>query len=616
MNFVLAGNPNVGKSTVFNSITGLRQHTGNWTGKTVDFSVGEFEYKSIKHKITDLPGTYSIYADSMEETVSKEYLENNSSDCVIIVADVNALERNLLLTIQILMKTSRAVLCLNMNDIADKNGVSVDVDELSLCLGIPVVKLTANKKKGINTLIDTAVGVAQGRIKTYCVRKYKELNSITDTLEQVSEIRSICADIAKCCIIVKSKNRKNLSLLTDRIITNKVSGTVIMVIFIAGLFWLTAVGANYPSEALRNAFMTLIKNIKDFLLTLNLNESIVSLLCDGVLTTGCWVVSVMLPPAIIFFPLFSLLEDWGYLPRVAFNLDRLFCKSGTNGKHSLTMLMGFGCNSCGVTGCRIFSNKAQRDAAIVTNSFVPCNGRIPMLITLANVFVSYSDRKLSDTVVVSLVITFMIMLSFAMTLLVSKAMTLHSQHKTQMFTLELPAYKKPHFLKTIGISMKDKVLSVLLRALAVALPAGALIWILANIRIGDSSLLHTVADAIDPIGKVFGIDGVILLGFIMGFPANEIVLPIIFMTYTSSGVLAESNSQALINELLINNNWTQLTAICAIVLCVFHFPCSTTCITIYKETKSKLLTMLSIVVPLMIGFTLCLAINLLSRIFF
>lgn len=612
----LAGNPNVGKSTVFNRITGLNQHTGNWAGKTVEVFSGEINFKENKYNIIDLPGSYSLFADSEEEAVTGDYLSKGNYDVVIIVADATILERNLTFTLQVLAKTDKAVLALNMTDIAEKQGIYIDTDELSLQLGIPVVKVFPKKKRGTDELLNVAISVAENKTKTYRVKSISDLNNIKNPVSFSVAVSDKCREIVLHAIkenIIKSKNITNF---LDRIFTSKLTGIPVMLIFMLGIFWLTARGANYPSEILSTIFCYITDSIAILLRDFCVPDNIISFLCDGVLKTAGWVVAVMLPPALIFFPIFALLEDFGYLPRVAFNMDGIFRKSGTSGKQALTMLMGFGCNACGVVGCRVIPSKRERNIAMITNSFIPCNGRIPTLITLSTIFFTFPETGISSSLASALIILLLLLTATGITFLTSKIISSITPNDTSAFIMELPQYKKPQIIKTILLSVKNKVLSVLLRAVAVALPAGALIWIIANISVYDQSLLTYLTDFLNPLGKALGMDGTILSAFILGFPANEIVIPIMIMSYTSQGRIAELSSVSALENLLRNNGWSNLTAICTMIMCVFHFPCSTTCLTIYKETKSKLLTLLSVLIPLATGILLCFIVNQLYRIFF
>ena len=612
----LAGNPNVGKSTVFNRITKLHQHTGNWAGKTVEVFKGEATFKGHKLEIIDLPGSYSLFADSEEEAVTYEFLSECNFDTVIIIADATTLERNLFFTLQVLMKTQKAVLGLNMTDIAEKEGIYIDTEELSLQLGIPVVKVFPKQKHGTDLLLNTAISVAQNTTKTYKVRSIHSLAETKDNLKLANDISGKSHEIASKSVTQSRTDNKNTHRTLDKLFTSKLTGIPIMLLFILGIFWLTASGANYPSEVLSSLFNYLTNSIAILLRDLSIPSVIISFICDGVLKTAGWVVAVMLPPALIFFPIFALLEDFGYLPRVAFNLDGIFRNSGTSGKQALTMLMGFGCNACGVVGCRIISSKRERNIAMLTNSFIPCNGRIPTLITLSTIFFAASVDGNLTHIFTAFIILLLLIIATAITLLTSKIISSVTAEKSSSFILELPKYKKPQIFKTIILSIKTKVLSVLTRAVVVALPAGAVIWIIANLNVGGQSLLRYMTDFLDPLGKMLGLDGTILTSFILGFPANEIVIPVMIMSYMSQGSITEISSVSTLAELLQNNGWNNITALCTMIMCVFHFPCSTTCITIYKETKSKKLTLLSVLIPLITGITICFLVNRLYQIFF
>ncbi len=681
---VIAGNPNVGKSTVFNELTGMKQHTGNWAGKTVDLAAGSYEHNGRKYEIVDVPGTYSLMSHSREEEVARDYICFGGCDCVIVVCDATCLERNLNLVLQVLEITGRAVVAVNLIDEAKKHGVRIDFEELEKELGVPVVPMAARSGIGFEELknaVERVIEVPpQNPLKISCISAIEEeigiisdlitpkvsrclnsrwvaskllegnqrliasisdccdcdlsewslLNSALESARNrlaekgidenryvdnlVSSIvitaEGICAD----CVFLDEKGYNKRDRRIDRWLTDKRTGIPIMIVFLMVIFWITISGANYPSQLLSDFFAwggerlrALMEGAPDWL---------TGCLLDGVYRVLTWVVSVMLPPMAIFFPLFTLLEDLGYLPRVAFNLDKFFKKANTCGKQALSMCMSFGCNACGITGTRIIDSPRERLIAIITNNFIPCNGRFPMLISLATIFFAGAAMGFAQTAISTLIITAVIILGVVTTFFISGLLS-----KTILkgipssFTLELPPYRRPQFLKVLARSVLDRTLFVLGRAVVVAAPAGLVIWLMANITVDGASLLQYCSDFLDPFARLMGLDGVILLAFILGFPANEIVIPIVIMCYMSSGTLVEFDSIWELKELLAANGWTWVTAVSTMLFSLMHFPCSTTCMTIYKETKSLKWTLVSFLVPTVTGIIACMIFSLVANLF-
>jgi ferrous iron transport protein B len=675
----VAGNPNVGKSTVFNNLTGLNQHTGNWPGKTVISAQGYCEYGGAAYVMVDIPGTYSLMAHSAEEEVARNFICFGGPDAVIAVCDATCLERNLNLALQIIEVAENVVVCVNLMDEAKKKHVRIDLNALSAKLGVPVVGTAARKKKSLNKLMHAINGLLSGQKEKTPIRieygkpveeaaaviesviskrpdiqinprwlslklldrdptliaalnEYlgKDILADSDIKEAIAEAQGLLssAGIAKeelrdkivsgivltaeeiCSDTVRfdktdynAKDRK-----IDKILTGRWTGFPVMLALLMGVFWLTISGANYPSQMLSDGLFWLEDRLTGAFEYFGAPPWLHGMLVLGVYRVLAWVVSVMLPPMAIFFPLFTLLEDSGYLPRVAFNLDKYFKKCCACGKQALTMCMGFGCNAAGIIGCRIIDSPRERLIAVITNNFVPCNGRFPTLIAILTMFFVGFAAGPFESVFSAALLTCVIILGVMMTFAVSKILS-----KTILkgvpssFTMELPPYRRPQIGRVIVRSILDRTLFVLGRAVIVAAPAGLVIWVMANITAGDVTLLAHCSNFLDPFAKLLGMDGVILLAFILGLPANEIVVPIIIMAYMASGSIAELDNLTALKQLLLDNGWTWVTAISTMLFSLMHWPCSTTCLTIRKETQSLKWTAVSFVVPALAGVAVCFA---------
>ena len=675
----IAGNPNVGKSTVFNSLTGLHQHTGNWPGKTVSNASGIANFNDKDFLLVDIPGTYSIMSNSQEEEIARDYICFGNPDCTVVVLDSTCLERNLNLVYQILEITNKVVVCVNLLDEAKKKGIEIDLDKLSFTLGVPVVGTIARNKKTLNKLmqsvyevctekcsdelfkieypeaIENAISIVEKSVRELLdssfftnyrwislkllegnskiissIENYLNINlvdneNISCSVNKAKEILednniniSSFKDIIVSTIMYHSEKisldvirckRQNYSVRTnkiDKILTSKLTGIPIMLLFFALIFWITITGANYPS-ALLTKFFNYIET-KLVLLFEHFNSPLwlIDISVFGLYRTLAWIVAVMLPPMAIFFPLFTILEDLGYLPRIAFNLDNFFRKACTSGKQALTMCMGFGCNAAGVVGCRIIDSPRERLVAMLTNNFVPCNGRFPFLITISSIFFASSALGIWSSIWSTLAVIAVIIIGVIVTLVVSKILSKTIlKGMPSSFMLELPPYRTPQFGKILVRSIFDRTLFVLGRAVSIAIPAGIIIWLFANINISGISLLTHVANFLDPFAKLMGLDGYILTAFILALPANEIVLPIILMSYTAGGSLMQIDDLSNISNILISNGWTILTAINVMLFCLMHFPCSTTLITIKKESGSLKWTALAFLIPTFLGIIAC-----------
>lgn len=673
----LAGNPNVGKSTVFNSLTGLNQHTGNWPGKTVTNAQGKYKHKDKNFIMVDIPGTYSLMANSTEEEVARDFVCFGKPDATVVVADATCLERNLNLVLQTLEITDKVIVCVNLIDEAKRKKIHIDYNELSRRLGVPVIPTNARSNKGLKELMYAVYDVANKHIATKPIpitydeiieqavkilqpkiwelvdgkidnrwvalklldgdaalleslNKYLgfnlldnvELLGLLDAAKKhladngiqpdqlrdkiVSRLVRIAEDISSDVVTFENKHYNSTDRKIDSILTSRIFGLPIMLGLLAVVFWLTIAGANVPSAIIADFLFGIEAKLTEFFMWAGSPQWLHGILILGMYRTLAWVVSVMLPPMAIFFPLFTLLEDLGYLPRVAFNLDNFFKKACAHGKQALTMCMGFGCNAAGVIGCRIIESPRERLIATLTNVFVPCNGRFPTLIAIGTIFIGGTIGGAFQSLASTLALTGIVLLGILMTLLVSYILS-----KTILkglpssFTLELPPYRRPQIGRIIIRSVFDRTLFVLGRAVAVAAPAGLVIWLMANITIGDISLLTYTANFLDPFGRLLGMDGYIMMAFILGLPANEIVVPIIIMSYMASGSMLELEELEDLRQLLVFHGWTWLTGVCVMLFSLMHFPCGTTLWTIRKETQSVKWTLASFAIPTTAGIIVC-----------
>ncbi len=714
----LAGNPNTGKSTVFNALTGLHQHTGNWPGKTIARAEGDFAFRDKRYRMVDLPGTYSLLSASADEEVTRNFILFGRPDVTVVVVDATALERNLNLLLQVLQISDRVVVALNLMDEARAHRVEIDVRHLARELGVPVVPCAARQGDGLPELLEAVAQVATGEARGRPPALRLDLPELEGAIAEVGAglaaafpglsqrewiaLRMLAGerglldaaadgrlaelavggealgevtakepealrvgapagvnrDLAVEALLTEVERRRwrlppNLHDLlaeaiygqagriadgcvrregqsarlvwqsrVDRWLTGAWTGFPLMLLLFAAVLWLTITGANVPSGWL--AALLIDQGhpwLKELLLSASLPAWIVGLSVDGVYLATAWVISVMLPPMAIFFPVFTLLEDLGYLPRVSFNLDRMFQSAGAHGKQSLTLAMGYGCNAAGVVAARIIDSPRERLIAIVTNNFALCNGRWPTQIMLATVFIGALAPQRWSGLVAALMVAGIMMLGFFLALGASWTLSRTVlKGEASFFNLELPPYRPPQIWRTLYTSLIDRTLFVLWRAIVFAAPAGAAIWLVANVHVGGRPIALWIIEALDPAGAVLGLNGVILLAYVAAIPANEIVIPTVLMLTSlvtgvagaGAGVMFDAEGGAL-RGILEAGGWTTLTAVSLMLFSLCHNPCSTTLWTIYKETRSVKWTVVSAFMPIGVGVVLCWATALVWR---
>jgi ferrous iron transport protein B len=673
----MAGNPNVGKSAIFNALTGGRQHVGNWPGKTIERAEGVFYAGDSEIRLVDLPGTYSLAAQSPEEVIARDYILSEEPNVVVNIVDATSLERNLNLTLQILELTDRVVVALNLMDEVERQGWEIDAQALEADLGVPVIPTVATEAEGLPELVAALVDVASGTRPTepasvdYGVtvnghvddlqadlealgmadparatggrRRWLALRLLEDDPEIVQAFK--VGDLSACCLgagaaspspeALQSVLRKAARLRestrpdarveivrrryefahdlvqpvmhrvrpasesrteqVDRFVTHRVWSWPMMLGILIIVLWITIEGANVFSAMLDSVVVWLAGWSRQLLLALDAPWWVTGSLVDGLIVGTGTVVAVMLPPMVIFFTAFNLLEDIGFLPRVAFNLDRLMRVVGSQGKHTLVAMMSFGCNVTGVLSCRIIENAKDRVVAVVTSPLILCNGRFGAGLALIILF--FGDRALLVTLVY---LTISVGAMLLATWLLNRFLF---RQEPGGFVMELPPYRRPKWDQVVRRTLIHQVGHTMGRAVMIAAPATLIIWLLGNLPPNaafEQTPLGWLVRALAPLGVPFGLSGEMLTALLFTLPAKEIVVPSLAMTYGLQTTLADS--QAVLDYLV--QSWTPLLAFSFLMFYMLYLPCLVTVWATWKETRSPKWTALSMLLPLAIASAL------------
>jgi len=645
----LGGNPNIGKSTLFNLLTGRNQHVGNWPGKTVEKVEGRLRYNGKIIKVVDLPGTYSLNAGSLEEVIARDFLVQGKPDVVLAMADATNLERNLYLVLQLMELTPRLVLAVNMMDVARREGLRINLNKLSAALGIPVVSISAATGQGIDGLLKTVIAVGEGTITPAprvdygkeiesCLQKISaalagaaarwprrwtalkllennpavaaELKAAghVEALQQAAACREFIGPCVQRKVIAalygfahrvaaeavtgRSNGRRSLTERLDGIVLHRLAAFPIILVMLGTIFAITLFGAAPLSARLAAIFAWLADQTREILVCLHAPWWLTGAVVDGLIVGMGAVISVMLPTMTIFFVIFALLEDAGFVPRLAFIMDRPLKAVGSQGKHCVSCLLAFGCSIPAVSSTRIMTG-SHRLLAMLTSPLLPCNGRLGVMLAVTGAF--FGMR--APLAMVGL-------LAIAAAAVMAGTFLLHAiffRADNPGFVLELPPYRLPRLRPVIFRTLREKVWHVLTRAALLAAPMTVVIWVLSNFPAGPApSITARLADLLKPAGLFFGLDGKTLVAALYALPAKEVVLGALAITNGLTSSL--EGSAALESHLLAG--WSGLQAFTFLVFFMLYLPCAYTAVVIYKESKSLKWTAVGLLLPLVMALAI------------